>query len=122
LVTSDPTDQGHGMKGFRPLPAPEAFDVVLRSAGARPNDRDVMETRIIDEIARSVTIANAKERPGKVRNSVAEAGGWPVYARNSSHWSAPIPASPNADDDHDGYTNIEEWLQQLSSKLEQPKP
>jgi hypothetical protein len=118
LVNQDPTDQGYGMKGFTPLPAHEAFAKVLRSAGARPNDRDVMEARIIDEIARSVTIATAKDRPGKVRNSVAEAGGWPVYAQNRAHWTTPLPKSPNADDDHDGYTNIEEWLQQLSAQLD----
>ncbi len=120
LVDRDPTAQGHGLDGFKPLPAREAFDVVLRSAGARPNDRDPMERRIIDEIARGAKIPVAKDRPGRVRNSVAEAGGWPVYAQNPSHWATPIPAKPNADDDHDGYTNIEEWLQQLSAQLDQP--
>jgi hypothetical protein len=120
LVTTDPTEPGHGLEGFQPLPAREAFDLVLRSAGARPGDRDAQETRIIDEIRRSVTIANPKDRPGKVRNSVAEAGGWPVYAQNRAHWAVPMPAAPNGDDDHDGYTNLEEWLQQLSATLDQP--
>ena len=122
LVTVDPTDHEHGMKGFAPLPAREAFAVVLRSAGARPNDRDAMEARVIDEIARGATIATATQRPGKIRNSVAEAGGWPVYAQNKAKWAVPIPASPNVDDDHDGYTNIEAWLQQLAAKLEQSAP
>lgn len=118
LVTADPTDQEHGLKGFTPLPAREALAAVLRSAGARPNDRDAMETRVIDEIARGATIATAAQRPGKIKNSVAEAGGWPVYAQNKAHWATPIPVFPNADTDRDGYTDIEEWLQQLSAALE----
>lgn len=122
LVDRDPTDQGHGLQGFMPLPAREAFEVVLRSAGARPNDRDVQERRIVDEIARAVKIEKLADRPGRIRNSVAEAGGWPVYAQNRAQWSTPIPAEPNADDDGNGYTNIEEWLQQLSADLEQPAP
>lgn len=120
LVATNPTDQGHGAKGFTPLPAREAFIRVLRSAGARPNDRDAQEARIVDEITRAMTIANAAERPGKVRNSVAEAGGWPAYPQNRAHWATPLPASPNADDNHDGYTNVEAWLQQLSAQLEPP--
>lgn len=119
LVERDPTEPGHGRAGFTPLPAKEAFAATLRSAGARPNDRDVMERRIVDEIARAVTIADAKERLGRIRNSVAEAGGWPVYAQNPAHWAIPIPARPNADDDQDGYTNIEEWLHELSGRLDQ---
>lgn len=75
LVTADPTDHEPGLKGFMPLPAHAAFASVLQSAGARPNDRDAMESRIIDEITRAATIAKATERPGKVRNSVTEAGG-----------------------------------------------
>jgi hypothetical protein len=122
LVDRDPTEQGHGLEGFTPRPAREAFDVVLRSAGARPNDRDVQERRIVDEIARAVKIHQLADRPGRIRNSVADAGGWPVYAQNRAQWSPPIPAAPNADDDGDGYTNIEEWLQQLSTNLEQPAP
>ncbi|HWA24513.1 MAG TPA: hypothetical protein VG734_02480 [Lacunisphaera sp.] len=118
LVDRDPTTPGHGLAGFAPLPAREAFDVVLRSAGARPNDRDVVERRIFDEIARSQAIHRLADRPGRVRNSVAEAGGWPVYAQNQAHWSTPMPAAPNADDDHDGYTNIEEWLHDLAAQLE----
>jgi hypothetical protein len=120
LVDRDPTERGHGRDGFTPLPAREAFEVVLRSAGARPNDRDVQERRIVDEIERAVKIPKLADRPGHIRNSVAEAGGWPVYAQNRAHWATPIPAAPNADDDRDGYTNIEEWLQQLSAALDQP--
>lgn len=41
-----------------------------------------------------------------------------MYAQNKSHWTTPIPSSPNADDNGNGYTNIEEWLQQLSAQLE----
>lgn len=118
LVDRDPTARGHGLDGFTPLPAREAFGAVLRSAGARPNDRDAMERRVIDEIERAPAVPRLADRPGRVRNSVAEAGGWPVYAQNRAHWATPIPAKPNADDDRDGYTNIEEWLHELAAGLE----
>lgn len=115
-VATDPTDPGHGLQGFVPLPAAAAYRDVLFSAGARPNDRDVMETRVMNEIAVGATLHALAQRPGKTKNSVAEAGGWPVYAQNAATWT--LPANPNDDDNHDGYTNIEEWLQQLSAQLE----
>ncbi|HWA26523.1 MAG TPA: immunoglobulin domain-containing protein, partial [Lacunisphaera sp.] len=115
-VTSDPTEPGHGLEGFVPQSAADGYREVLLSAGARPNDRDIMETRVMNDIAVGATLHALADRPGTVKNSVAEAGGWPVYAVNLATWT--LPANPNDDDDSDGYTNIEEWLQQLSAQLE----
>lgn len=115
-VTTDPTAPGHGMDGFEPLPVDAGYRDVLLTSGARPNDRDVMETRVMNEIAVGATIPALADRPGTVKDSVAQAGGWPVYAENAATWT--LPENPNDDDDHDGYTNIEEWLQDLSAQLE----
>ncbi len=115
-VATDPTEPGHGMDGFVPLPAAAAYRQVLLSVGARPNDRDIMEARVMNDIAAAATVTPLAQRPGKTKNNVIEAGGWPVYAQNPATWT--LPANPNGDDDNDGYTNIEEWLQQLSAQLE----
>lgn len=115
-VTTNPTEQVNGVQGFVPLSAAAGYRAALLSAGARPNDRDIMEARVMNEVAAGATVTPLAQRPGKTKNSVAEAGGWPVYAQNAATWT--LPANPNADDDSDGYTNIEEWLQQLSAQLE----
>ena len=115
-VPEDPTAPGHGIDGFAPLPAAAAFQDVMLTSGARPNDRDIMERRIMNDIGAGATVKPLAQRPGKTKNSVAEAGGWPVYAQNHATWT--LPENPNDDDDGDGYTNIEEWLQQLSADLE----
>ncbi len=115
-VTSSPIEGGHGTDGYMPLPSTEAYRAVLLSVGARPNDRDIMEVRVMNDIAVGATQPALLQRPGKTKNNVIEAGGWPVYAQNPATWT--LPANPNDDDDHDGYTNIEQWLQQLSDALE----
>ena len=48
------------------------------------------------------------------------AGGWPVYAEN--YRALTIPDNPNADDDNDGYTNIEELLHNYSAIVEGKTP
>ena len=47
-------------------------------------------------------------------------GGWPVYAENYRELT--IPDNPNADDDGDGYTNLEEWLHNFSAIVEGRAP
>lgn len=115
IAASDPTDQGNGMAGFQPLPHAQAFDTAMASAGARPFDRDPVETRIFGEIQTGVGISSYVTRPGSLKNSVAEAGGWPAWASTTALWAP--PSSPLTDPDGNGYTRIEEWLQGLSNQL-----
>ena len=45
------------------------------------------------------------------------AGGWPVVAINPRPLT--LPKNPNADDNGNGYTNLEEWLQLHALGVEQ---
>src|SRR3989339_592100 len=89
------------------LPSSAVLNYVLNYAGARPANRDTVDTRIINEV---------RNRTGSFKNTVAEAGGWPVLAQNTR--ALTTPANPHADSDGDGYTNLEEWLHQYSSQVE----
>ena len=80
---------------------------VLTHAGARPADRDAVDSRLVSEV---------KTRTGHLIDSQNEVGGWPNLAMN--HRTFHIPANPNGDDDGDGYTNIEEVLQQMAKRVE----
>jgi hypothetical protein len=113
---SDTTAKTAGLAGFVAQSTTAAYADVLLNAGARPNERDAMEQRVIEDIAVSAGISSYATRQGSLKNSVAEAGGWPVYAVNASTWT--LPASPNGDGDSDGYTDIEEWLYGLAQALE----
>jgi hypothetical protein len=80
---------------------------VLANAGARPADRDAVDARIVNEV---------RTGGGRIIDSQAEVGGWPALAQNT-RLLAP-PANPSADDDGDGYTNLEEWLHQFAAEVE----
>jgi uncharacterized protein YjdB len=88
-----------------PNAAVEAW--VLTNAGARPADRDAVDLRIVNEI---------RTNAGRIIDSPGQVGGWPVLAVNTR--ALTLPAAPNADDDGDGYTNLEEWLHQFAAQAE----
>ncbi|HYC70337.1 MAG TPA: hypothetical protein VEB66_03960 [Opitutaceae bacterium] len=113
---SDLTARGDGLPaGFTAMATAAAYDDVILTAGARPLERDVMELRIFDEIDdAAISTLPYTGRPGSLKNTVAEAGGWPSYAVNNSTWTT-VPG--NTDADGDGYTNVEEWLEGLSQTL-----
>ena len=78
------------------------------SAGARPADRDSADRRIIE---------NVKTGKGKLPiGSQDEVGGWPELAENRRKLT--MPENPDADDDGDGYTNLEEWLHGFAAEVE----
>lgn len=98
--------------------AREALERVLEGAGATLPKRDAVDARVVREV---------RERTGRVIDSQAEVGGWPEYKGGDvpadhdsdgmpDQWersNALDPENPvdNAhDDDNDGYTNIEEYL------------
>ncbi len=87
------------------------MDTVTKYAGARPMDRDAVDTRIVEEV---------KNKSGKISTSLSQVpGGFPQLASNSKTFA--IPNNPNGDDDNDGYTNIEEVLHQLALEIEGKK-
>jgi hypothetical protein len=87
---------------------------VKANAGARPLDRDAVDTRIISEIS---------GRTGRVPNSPAEKAGagtsaerHPVLAVNRR--ALTVPANPNEAVDSVGRTRIEAWLEAFARELE----
>ncbi|HWU92891.1 MAG TPA: pectate lyase [Sphingomicrobium sp.] len=127
-----------GVTGFRqpgyalsrPVPMPavttdsaaRAYDKVLRLAGDSLH-RDQVDARVV---------AGVRSRTGRLIDSQSQVGGWPELARGTpwidhdgdgmpddwerAHGLNPDdPRDGNADRDHDGYTNVEEWLNSLAA-------
>lgn len=88
-------------------PSGEVMDWVLSRAGARPADRDAVDQRIVREV---------RTTQGQMIDSQNDVGGWP--AQQPSRRPLLVPADPSGDADADGYTNLEEWLHELSAALE----
>ena len=97
--------------GLTIKPAQEVKEWVLAHAGARPADRDPVDKRIIE---------NIRTGQGKLPiESQREVGGWPDLAEN--HRTLTLPANPYADDNGDGYTNLENWLHGYAADVEGAK-
>lgn len=99
-------------------PADEAYRLVLDGAGAIRPRRDAADERIVESVRTSI---------GLYVGSEEEAGGWPELKSGPpapdrdgdglpDAWETAAgldPADPSdaaKDRDHDGYTNLEEWL------------
>ena len=98
--------------------ASDAFENVLMNAGATLPNRDSVDLRII---------ANVRNGTGSIIDSQSQVGGWPNYKSAVApidddndglpdEWEIKYGLDPannldnNLDNDKDGYTNIEEWL------------
>jgi len=103
--------------GLTRLPAGDGVTLnrVLRNVGARPADRDPVDTRIIKQV---------KDRTGQVINCVSangtarcnkNAGGWPTLAQNRRALNVPSDANTVT---ASGYTKLEVWLQQMAAEVE----
>jgi hypothetical protein len=92
---------------YEPMPAERVKDVVLANAGARPADRDPVDERIITNILAG---------KGKVIASQKDVGGWPHLAENRRELTP--PANRDADDNDNGYTNLEDWLHGFAAEVE----
>ena len=93
--------------GLSARPASATVDWVLTNAGARPADRDLVDQRIVDDV---------RNGAGVIIDSPADVGGWQELEQNTR--ALTLPANPNADDDGDGYTNLEEWLHAFAAEVE----
>jgi hypothetical protein len=89
------------------LPSDQVETYVASNVGARPADRDAVDTRVINEMLNGT---------GFIPGTEADVGGWPNLAEN--HRVLNVPSNPSGDDDDDGYTNLEEWLHAFAAEVE----
>jgi hypothetical protein len=88
---------------------------VLAKVGARPADRDAVDTRVISAVrTRTGQIINCVAADGSAR-CAKNGGGWPVLAQRTR--TLTVPANPNQIGS-DGYTNVERWLHTLAAEVE----
>jgi len=89
--------------GVEPIPARDVLDMVTKESGARPGERSGVDQRIVDHV---------RGGTGKIVDCVGgctnAAEGWPVI--QTVEQTALVPLNPFSDDNGDGYTNLEEWL------------
>jgi hypothetical protein len=95
------------------------LDSVLRGVGARPADRDAVDSRIVEGV---------RTRSGRVINCVApngtarcerNAGGWPNLPANRR--TLTLPSNPN-EVTPSGYTRLELWLHEMAAEVEGRTP
>ncbi|WP_298545586.1 T9SS type A sorting domain-containing protein [uncultured Aquimarina sp.] len=103
-------------------PASQAYDDVLKNAGARLPQRDSVDQGIVDGV---------RNRTGRIIDYPSDVGGYPVLAMGiaptdsdsdgmpdqweTSHGLNPNNSSDGSEDqDGNGYTNIEEYLNSLT--------
>jgi hypothetical protein len=80
---------------------------VAANAGARPADRDAIDNRIVNELL---------SRNGGIIDTQGQVGGWPNLKVNTRPFN--VPANMNADDNGDGYTNVEKLLHKMAAEVE----
>ncbi|WP_428938339.1 pectate lyase family protein [Fontivita pretiosa] len=111
-------------------PASEALEHVLNHAGAFWWDRDPIDSRIVQQV---------RTQTGRIINEVDDVGGFPAFEPvsrpkgfDTDHdgmpdtWESDHGLDPNTPDDkgdfdRDGYTNIEEYINELAA-FPAPRP
>lgn len=103
--------------GFTTKPTSDnvVLNHVLKFSGARPAERDSVDTRIVQNVRnRTGSTINCVAPNGTTRCN-ANAGGWPAMAENTR--ALTLPADPNTVT-ASGYTNLELWLQDMAADAE----
>jgi hypothetical protein len=116
--------------------AEEAYELVLANVGAVLPKRDSVDSRIIQEVkSGTATYGGIRGAGSGIIDSQTQVGGWPVLRSapappDSDHDGMPDeweienglnPADPedrNGDRNGDGYTNLENYLNELVSGIE----
>jgi len=93
------------------VPMDRLLDHVLKYAGMRPAERNTVDARIVREV---------REGKGRIIDSQEQVGGYPDD--EPTYRKFEVPASPNADPDGDGYTNLEELLHRMAAEVEGRSP
>jgi hypothetical protein len=97
---------------FAILPNQEVLSYVLANAGARPRDRDSVDTRIVNDVV---------HRTGSIISSQKSVGGYPILAVNTRPYV--VPVNPNAVAPGQTFrTNIEADLEAKARTLEAGTP
>lgn len=122
--TFSKADHPFDVRSTEPQPAQEAYEEVVRHAGAFWWDRDPIDARVIDQV---------KRQTGRIINEIEDVGGFPHIEPVTrpegfdtdrdgmpDAWERTMGLDPtkpdnNADHDGDGYTNLEEYLNQLAT-------
>lgn len=94
--------------GLTAAPSAGVQASVLANAGAWPAARDAVDARVWSQASGG--------SGGACITSQGQAGGYPTIASSSRVF--PVPATPNGDDDGDGYTNLEELLHEYARTAE----
>jgi hypothetical protein len=89
------------------LPSAHVESHIKANAGARPGDRDAVDLQIVAQLT---------ARSGRIIDAPHEVGGYPVLDDNLRHLT--LPENPSGDHNHDGYTNLEEWLEAFTADVE----
>lgn len=90
-------------------------DHVLKYSGARPADRDAVDTRIINQTRNGTgRMINCVASNGTTRCQL-NGGGYPALAENRR--ALTLPANPN-EVTASGYTNLELWLHRMAAQVE----
>jgi hypothetical protein len=98
------------LPGYGAMSSSAAYTAVLANAGARPADRDSVDTRVVSEV---------QSRSGRWITHEREVGGYPSLSVNRR--ALTLPAEPHAIQ-ASGYTNLEMWLHDFSSAVETDTP
>jgi len=83
---------------LHPLPAADVLDYVLARAGARPNDRDEADRRVVQSV---------RDGDGGVIDSQEDVGGYPEAEMSTRELDIPSEG-------------VQEWLDELARELEVP--
>jgi hypothetical protein len=98
------------VQGLAVKPVGEVSGWVLAHAGARPADRDPVDTRVVQQV---------RARTGSIPASQSDVGSWPDLAEKRRELT--VPENAHGDDDGDGYTNLENWLHDFATDVEGEK-
>ncbi|WP_153067107.1 pectate lyase family protein [Steroidobacter cummioxidans] len=90
-------------------------DHVLKFAGARPADRDAVDTRIINQTRNGTGRMINCVAPNGTTRCQLNGGGYPALAENRR--ALTLPANPN-EVTASGYTNLELWLHRMAAQVE----
>jgi hypothetical protein len=96
-------------RGKRAIARESAVALVLRNAGSRPFDRSAIDAHIISDV---------RQRSGSLKDCIIgcarAVGALPIQSSTYRHLTP--PRRPFADDNNDGYTNLENWILNFSEK------
>lgn len=107
-LAADPYANSGGT-AWTPLPSSEVEARVLANAGKYPTQRDALDAALVEKI---------RARTGSFLQDLAGDDPWASVDVRRTH-ALSLPENPSADDDGDGYTNLEERLHELAAAIEQ---